>query len=108
MAGTRGFSSMRRLLWVSLLAVLSACPSVGTDEGDGFVTVGPEGTNGPVVFKNVGASIDVPRGALTEETQIQVTSTDQGIPAVPGRKRISTGYHFFPSTLVFKEPITIT
>jgi hypothetical protein len=96
---------MRRLLWLSLLAALSACPpSIHTDNGTGMVTVGPDGG----LFVLQGASIEIPKGALSTDSVITVTVGDSGIPDVQGRKRISMGYRFSPSSLVFKEPVTIS
>ncbi len=49
----------------------------------------------------------MPKGAVDQETIIQVTIVDTGIPEVPGRKRISYGYRLSPSTLTLNSPITL-
>ncbi len=86
-------------------ALLTGCPPIidTGDGGDGPVVVGPEGG----IFIRNGWGIDVPRGALTSQTVIQVTIVDTGVPEVPGRKRISLGYRFSPTSLTFASPATI-
>jgi Bacterial Ig-like domain (group 2) len=91
---------------LALLVALSACPNIDTGEdggGTGPITVGPEGG----IFVRQGAVLDIPRNAVATTTTIVVTVIDTGIPEVPERKRISFGYRFSPSTLVFKSPIKI-
>ena len=85
--------------------MLTACPPVidtGADGGNEIV-VGPNGG----IFVRLGAVLDIPRGAVDEETRIFVTIVDTGIPDVPGRTRISFGYKFSPTTLKFKAPVRI-
>jgi Pyruvate/2-oxoacid:ferredoxin oxidoreductase gamma subunit len=53
------------------------------------------------------ASYSVHPIALTSQTVIQVTIVDTGVPEVPGRKRISLGYRFSPTSLTFASPATI-
>lgn len=99
---------MRRLFLAPLVAVLSACPppvDTGAD-GGGAIVVGPEGGN----FVREGALIEIPANALSTEAiiTVEVIDDDQAIGTVPNRKRISYGYRFRPTTLVFNEPVTIT
>jgi hypothetical protein len=96
---------MRRLLCVPLLLALVACPDpidTGSD-GGGALVVGPEGGR----FIREGAFIDIPANAVASETVIEVDVLDEGIPEIPGRTRISFGFRFRPTTLKFKEPVTI-
>lgn len=95
----------RPLILTTLALALAACPpriDTGND-GGGVIFVGPEGG----IFFRDGSVLDIPRGALEKEAQITVTVIDTGIPEVPGRKRVSFGYRFSPSTLTFKEPIKV-
>jgi hypothetical protein len=89
---------------VCALALMGCPPVIDTgDGGDGPVVVGPEGG----LFIRNGWAINVPRGALTAQTVIQVTIVDTGVPEVPGRKRISLGYRFSPTSLTFATPATL-
>ncbi len=67
------------------------------------MTVGPGGG----IFVRDGAVLDVPAGAVAEKVNITVTLRDTGVPAVPGRKRVSLGYLFSPKTLTFKQPVKV-
>ncbi len=96
---------MRRLIALPLLLALAACPDpidTGAD-GGGAIVVGPDGGR----FIREGAFIDIPSGAVASETILTVEVLDSGLPEVPGRTRISYGYRFIPSTLKFKEPVTV-
>lgn len=98
---------MQRLLWVPVFLALAGCPPVvdtGVD-GGGVIVVGPEGGK----FIREGVYIDIPRGAVGSETSITVEVVDDDVITRPvtGRKRISYGYVFRPTALVFKEPVTI-
>lgn len=88
-----------------LLTGLTACPRIdtGDDGGTGPITAGPEGG----IFIRAGYAIEIPRGALSQETQITVTVFDTNIPEVEGRKRISYGYRFSPMSLTFASPVKI-
>lgn len=93
-----------RLLLLPLAAALSACPPpIDTGADGGMIFVGPEGG----IFVREGAVIEIPKGALDAEAQISVTPMDEGIPEVPGRKRVSLGYRFSPSGIVFNEPVKL-
>lgn len=94
------------VLLFGLALLASGCPTINTGDdggGTGPITVGPEGG----IFVRQGAVLDIPRGAVTGTTTIVLTIIDTGIPEVPERKRISFGYRFSPSTLVFKSPIKL-
>ncbi len=52
--------------------------------------------------------MDIPAGALSEDTEITVTVVDDGIPNVPGRTRVSYGYRYSPEALALAQPIRIT
>ncbi|MFZ5471291.1 MAG: Ig-like domain-containing protein [Myxococcota bacterium] len=97
---------MSRLYWVPLAAALAGCPpSIDTgDDGGGVIFAGPEGG----IFIREGAAIEIPKNALAAKAQITVTVIDSGVPEVPGRKRVSFGYRFSPSSLTFNEPVKIT
>lgn len=90
---------------VALCSLLVGCPTVdtGADGGDGELVIGPEGG----LFVRPGFALDVPRGAVTEETRVFVTIVDTGVPEVPGRARISYGYRFAPRSLTFASPVTL-
>jgi hypothetical protein len=94
-----------KLLWVlGLTVALSACPNIDTGEDGGAtgpILVTPKGG----IFVRQGAVLDIPANAVAQDTTIVLTIIDTGIPEVPERKRISYGYRFSPSTLVFKAPI---
>lgn len=97
---------MKRLaLCAILLPLLAACPTIdtGADGGDNEIVAGP---NGGIFIRN-GYAVDIPKGALTEETHIFVSIEDTKIPEVPGRTRISYGYRFSPKSLRFASPIKI-
>src|SRR4051812_43624884 len=70
---------------------LFAFPTIETTDG-GVLTVGPDGTKGILIDTAHGVGIEVPKGALTEDTVITITVVDTGIPEVPMRKRISYGF----------------
>ncbi|MBK7858323.1 MAG: Ig-like domain-containing protein [Archangiaceae bacterium] len=89
-----------------LTLALSACPSIETTDG-GVITVGPDGTKGILIDTAHGVGLEIPKGALTEETVITITVIDTGIPEVPMRKRISYGYRISPSSLKFASPIKL-
>jgi hypothetical protein len=98
---------MMRLTWLPavLLPLLTACPYIdtGTDGGDNELVAGP---NGGIFIRN-GYAVDIPKGALSEETRIFVSIEDTNIPVVPMRTRISFGYRFSPKSLRFASPIKI-
>lgn len=98
---------MTRLAWLFavLLLALTGCPNIdtGADGGDGEIVAGPEGG----IFIRNGFAIDIPKGALSEETRIFVTVIDTNIPEVPMRTRISYGYRFSPKSLKFASPVKI-
>jgi hypothetical protein len=96
---------MRRLALL-LPVLLCACPSISTTDGGTF-TVGPEGTKGIVIDTSTGVAIDVPAGAVADEKRITVVPQADGIPEVPGRKRISLGYRFFPNSVTFAVPMKL-
>ena len=96
---------MRRLVLLAT-GLLCACPSISTTDG-GSWTVGPEGTKGIAIDTSNGVAIDVPAGAVQTDTLITVTRVEMGIPEVPGRKRISAGYRFSPSTLKLAVPMKL-
>lgn len=83
-----------------------ACPTIDTGEDGGAtgpITVTPKGG----IFVRQGAVLDIPANAVAQDTTIVLTVIDTGIPEVPDRKRISFGYRFSPSTLVFKAPVKL-
>ncbi|MBL9039026.1 MAG: Ig-like domain-containing protein, partial [Archangium sp.] len=90
--------------WGLLLLGLTACPpTIDTGEdggGTGPIVVGPNGG----LFVRSGLAIDVPKGAVTDETIITITIVDTGIPEVADRKRISFGYRLSPTSLRFATP----
>jgi hypothetical protein len=94
--------------WPLLTAVcllLSACPPpIDTGEdGGGVIVAGPEGG----IFLREGTVLQIPKGALATTSTITLTIVDTGIPEVPGRKRISLGYRFSPSGLMFGSPVKL-
>jgi len=95
----------RLLASAAVVALLAGCPNIdtNTDAGDNEIVVGPGGG----IFIRNGFAVDIPRGAVTEETRIFVSVEDTGIPEVPMRKRISYGYRFSPKSLKFATPIKI-
>lgn len=98
---------MTRLAWlfaVPLLA-LTGCPNIdtGADGGDGEIVAGPEGG----IFIRNGFAMQIPSGALSEETHIFVSIVDTGIPDVPMRTRISYGYRLSPKSLKFASPVKL-
>lgn len=95
----------RLLAVVVLWASLSACPPpIDTgDGGDGPIVVGPKGG----LFIRPGFGLNVPAGAVSTDTAITVSIIDDGMPEVAGRKRISYGYQFSPTTLSFAVPVTV-
>ena len=89
---------------VCLLAGCIPKIDVGEDGGaTGPITVGPEGG----LFIRNGAALDIPKGAVSANVTITLTLVDTGIPEVPGRKRISLGYRFSPSSVMFAVPVKI-
>src|SRR5579864_4505844 len=98
---------MRWLLGVvPLAALLTACPphiDTGAD-GGGPINVG----SGGGIFVREGTVIQIPAGAVPDGTIIFVTVVDDGIPDAPGRARISYGYRFTPSSLLFSSPATLS
>ncbi|MHB8873926.1 MAG: Ig-like domain-containing protein [Myxococcaceae bacterium] len=91
-------------LFALCLALVACPPPIDTgNDGGGVITVDSAGGR----FIRDGAYIDVPAGAVSATTHINVTIIDTGIPDVPGRKRVSLGYWFTPETLTFKKPVTI-
>lgn len=98
---------MTRIAWLFavLLFTLTGCPNIdtGADGGDGEIVAGPEGG----IFIRNGFAMDIPKGALSEETHIFVTIIDTGIPDVPMRTRISYGFRFSPKSLKFASPVKL-
>jgi hypothetical protein len=100
---TSGSASVSARLFLILVgAALTACPPK-IDTGEGAISVGSEGG----VFVRNGAGIEIPKGALPSGVTITVTMVNTGIPEVPGRKRISPGFRFSPSSITFTSPIKI-
>jgi hypothetical protein len=96
---------MRRLWLLPLVAALTACPHIDTGaDGGGPINVDSSGG----IFVRDGAVIQIPSGAVSSPQTIFVTTTDTGIPDVPGRTRISLGYRFTPSSITFQDAVTIT
>jgi hypothetical protein len=100
-------NSNRHWPLLAVLCLLAACiPKIDTGEdggANGPIDVGPEGG----IFVRNGAVLDIPKGALSTNVNITLTIIDTGIPEVPGRKRISLGYRFSPSGVMFATPIKI-
>lgn len=96
---------MRWPIGLLALVVLTGCPRVdtGEDGGTGPINAGPQGG----LFIRAGYAIEIPQGALSQDVQINVAIIDTGIPEVDGRKRISFGYRFTPSSLTFATPAKI-
>ncbi len=87
----------------AMAVVLSGCP--GNDgPDDNLFRVGPAGGS----FTYEGVTLDIPKGAVAQETEITVTATDTGIPEVPGRKRISRGFRFSPAVTTFAVPVKLS
>jgi hypothetical protein len=93
------------LLAALLLLALTGCPTIdtGADGGEGEIVAGPEGG----IFIRNGFAVEIPRGALSEETTIFVSVVDTGIPDVPMRTRISYGFRFSPRSLRLAAPIKL-
>lgn len=94
---------MRRLLLFLLPISLLGCPNLDIDPDAGTLLVGPAGG----IFIRNGAAIDVPRGAVDEDTPITITVIDTGLPEVSERTRISFGYRISPQSLTFKVPVKV-
>ncbi|MFT3842908.1 MAG: Ig-like domain-containing protein [Myxococcaceae bacterium] len=90
----------------ALALLLCGCPpSIDTgQDGGGPIVVTPEGG----LFIRDGASFNIPKGAVDQETIITITVVDTGVPEIAGRTRISFGYRVSPTSTVFKSPIGIT
>lgn len=87
-----------------MLALTGACiPNIDVSADGGTFIAGPSGG----IFSRQGATFDIPRNALDQDTEITVQVIDTGVPEVPMRKRISYGYRIFPTTLVFKQPVKV-
>lgn len=99
-------SFLRSSLFGLLATALTACPPpVNLPDGgdDNALVITPEGG----LFVRNGFALDVPRGAVTQDTNIFITRIDTGVPDVPDRKRISFGYRFSPTNLRFAVPIKV-
>ncbi len=98
---------MRRSTWLlALPLLLAACPpsvDTGEDGGTGPIQVGSKGG----IFVRAGFVLEVPAGAVADDTVIGMTTVDTGIPEVPGRTRISVGYRFSPKDLKLTAPLTL-
>ena len=100
-------NSIRQWQLLAAFCLFAGCiPKIDTGEdggATGVITAGPEGG----IFVRNGAVLDIPKGALSTTVSITLTIIDTGIPEVPGRKRISLGYRFSPSGVMFASPVKL-
>jgi len=93
-----------RLAVLSVLLVVSACATPVAPIDEGPILVGPEGGR----FVRPCAAIDVPPGAVSGQTRIDVTALGGGIPELSGRKPLGQACRLGPSTLELLAPIVVT
>lgn len=65
------------------------------------------GTNGGLVSDPDGTTLDIPPGALSQETVIQI-QTHQGSGTLPSPAPMVSGAHFTPDGLTFAQPVSVT
>ena len=105
-------SIFARFLLVGVLTSLCACGGGGDEQGGGDElpqpTPGGIGAAGGTVSAQ-GASVLVPAGALAASTNIAVTQTSTGAPALPaGFSPVGSMFAFTPHGTAFSTPATIT
>lgn len=96
-----------RWVGITLIAVaLAACGGGGGDDTSGAATLGPFGGT---VGQAGGAQVEVPAGALTQNTAIAVAQASAGAPALPaGVTAFGPMVAFTPHGTTFAVPVTIT
>jgi hypothetical protein len=98
-------AAVNRLEWgvskAMTLPVLCVLLVAGCGGGGGPSTIGPSG--GIVNSNDDRASVNIPAGALPQDTVIRVVGT-----ANPPGGNIGTAYDFRPGGVTFAEPVTIS
>lgn len=89
------------LMLSGTIALLSGCGSTESADNKGFTFTGPDG--GTVQSSDGKASVNIPAGALAEETAITVKPSSD-VPA----GNIGPAYEFLPAGVNFLKPVTIT
>jgi uncharacterized repeat protein (TIGR02543 family) len=107
-----GALAVAALLFVIALLALAACRPMLLQDIAGYVpvysqVVGPEGGT---VTDSRGASVEIPAGALAEETTITIATYSDGgdIYSRHGVTPFTGGANFGPDGIEFLKPVTIT
>ena len=113
------FAVGARVIALGVLALCASCGGGGDSGGSGGGSPPPPppppppvigiGTAGGTVTEASGAKVVVPAGALAAQTNIAVTQSSSGAPALPaGVIAFGPIYAFTPHGTTFGAPVTIT
>ena len=90
----------------SACLVLTGCGGRASDPASSRPRIGPAGGT---VAEASGAQVVIPQGALTRDTEIAVTQTGAGAPALPADiTAVGPIYAFTPHGTSFAVPVTMT
>ncbi len=99
---------LRTLSVVLIVLALAACGSSGGTTTPPPVT-SSIGASGGTVTGPDGAKVVIPQGALTQDTEIAITQTSNGTPALPvTATSVGVMFAFTPHGTTFAVPVTIT
>lgn len=98
-------SRLRKVLGIAALLALAACGGGGSSAPSTTATVG---VSGATVSGPDGVQVVVPPGAVDGDTQVTITRSSAGAPAVPEAYAASAVvYEFQPHGITFREPVLI-
>lgn len=104
--------SIHRLLFLSAVAVFGVALSACDGDGDGGVDIVPTPTPGVVTITSDDGklTLEIPRGAVDEGTEISVTSVplEQLPEALQVLRGVGDGYRLEPEGLEFSESVAVS